>query len=167
MNRFLFLITLAILAALFILLLSRLFLKQPQQLPAPVPTPTIIQVQNPPLTGTYVSPQINSQTTPQADPTLQAEQIQQAQADKAYAQRDKQIVAQYPWFFEFPILTDDYFLYFDLQQKQFIAKLYPKTSSQTPYDAQVAQFKNEVLQKLNELQIDTTNYPVSWVIVSS
>lgn len=91
------------------------------------------------------------------------EQIRlQSQADKDFAEKTKQTATLYPWLDKLPIQSQNYFAYFDIDQKIFIAKLYPKSSSSIPVDQQVEDLKKEVQAKLQELIPDYNNYQISW-----
>ncbi len=110
--------------------------------------------------------QTNSfQNTPPPSMSTQDQIKAQEQADRNYAETTKQIDTQYPWLDKLPLqVPNTYYVYFDINQKQFIAKLYPKASSSIPVDQQVENFKKEIQSKLLNLIPNYTNYPISWDI---
>lgn len=89
----------------------------------------------------------------------------QTEADRNFAEWQKNIYKNYPWYDSFPIRTTNYFVYFDIEKKGFIAKLYPKTDSPISINEQTVGLKNEILEKLKNLNIDTTKYTIHWDIV--
>lgn len=98
-------------------------------------------------------------TTKKSEQLTQDEQIQlQAEADRNFAQAQKEILENYPWFLKLPILTDQYFVYFDLEKKIFVAKLYIGGNKSL-----VEPLKKEVLAALESCDIDTSIYQISWV----
>ncbi len=118
------------------------------------------------------SPQKSAETTPpptpiiqKQKPTLNPTQVQQLQtaADRNYAQHQKELDETYPWLNQLPLSGDNYFVYFDVAKKQFIGKLYPKTSLGS-VDDQVVTLKNQVLEALKTQNIPYDQYQFSWVI---
>lgn len=92
-----------------------------------------------------------------------AEQIEiQSKADQDFAEKTKQMNDAYPWLSRLPIQTQNYYVYFDVSEKQFIAKLYPNSSSATPIDQQVETMKNEIKSKLQNLIPDYIKYNIRW-----
>lgn len=93
------------------------------------------------------------------------EQIRlQSQADKDFAEKTKQTATLYPWLDKLPIQYQNYYAYFDIDEKQFIAKLYPSSSSNIPIDQQVSDLKKEVETKLQSLIPDYGKYNIRWDI---
>lgn len=91
-------------------------------------------------------------------------QNHQAQADRNFAAKSKEIQDLYPWLDKLPIQTQNYFVYFDVNEKQFIAKLYPSSSSNLTVEQQVEGFKNEVKTKLQSNIPDYSKYNIRWDI---
>lgn len=91
-------------------------------------------------------------------PTLTFEEQTEVQsvADRDYADWQKNVTDTYPWYNNLPLQTSTYFVYFDLDKKSFIAKLYP-SGNQTE-----AVLKAEILERLEALTIDTNQYPIEW-----
>lgn len=93
------------------------------------------------------------------------EQIKvQEKADRDFGEWSKNLYDNYPWYNNLPLNTNDYFVYFDPDKKQFFADLYPKTSSTIPQNNQVQRFKEEVTSKLQSFGIDLSKYPIVWEI---
>lgn len=129
--------------------------------PKPASTPSLI------LTAPVASPTpfpTSISTIPPSN-TPPSDQIRiQSQADQDFATKTNQIKTLYPWLNKLPIQTSNYYVYFDVSLKQFIAKLYPSSASTTPVDQQVDLFKNDITTKLQNLIPDYTKYNITWDI---
>lgn len=80
----------------------------------------------------------------------------QAQADKNYADALKEQDQAYPWLQQMPLQTTNYFVYFETSNNTFTAKIYDPAQSE--------QIKQEILNRLTALNIDTTKYNINWQI---
>jgi hypothetical protein len=132
-------------AGIFLLLTSVvIFLTPPQPFIAPPisPTPTLIQV--------------NPITSPGEA---------QGQADRNYTQKVNEFYKTYPWYDQIPPRNESYFIGFDSSTKSFFIELYPKVSSPTSVDDQTAQLKNNVIQILQFIGVNTSFYKIEWIIV--
>ena len=89
----------------------------------------------------------------------------QGQADKNSGDEATAIYNSYPWLDKFPLQTDSYFFYFDLNKKAFIGKLYPQKSSNESVTDQVAAVKQQILSILTSYGIDSTKYTITWTIL--
>lgn len=96
--------------------------------------------------------------------SAQDQQKAQSQADKNFGDQWKKVDTLYPWYDSLPLQTDSYFVYFDLDTRSFVGKLYPSSNSSVSEDNQVIQMKQEIIKKLEELGIDTTKYKFTWTI---
>src|SRR5690349_3947374 len=87
----------------------------------------------------------------QPTPTITIQQAIQDQqkADTNYSNWRKEIDKNYPWMGSLPLQTDNYFVYFDQENKKIIGKIY------TP--DQTEQIKSEVTAKLTQLGVDLKN----------
>lgn len=104
-------------------------------------------------------------TTVDLQHVSEEDQIQvQKQADKNFAQWQADIYKNYPWYDNLPLKTNNYFVYFDVSSKKFIANLYPSQSSPMGIDNQVNIFKEEILAKLKKFNIEVDKYEFSWKI---
>lgn len=87
----------------------------------------------------------------------------QSAADKAYGDYWKNVDENYPWFNKFPIRTDSYFLYFDLNKKSFVANLYPQSNNSQSIDSQVAQMKQTIINQVASIT-HQQNSPIEYAI---
>lgn len=123
------------------------------------PTTALSPSQKYTITVTYGNSDINTSFTTLS--TDQATQLQ-GQADKNFNQQLQNTAQQYPWFSQLPLQTDNYFVYFDLNKKQFIARIYNGPSlTQT----QLTATKNEIQSKLSSLGVNLNNFTVDWQLV--
>jgi len=84
---------------------------------------------------------------------------EQLKVDQDYASWQKEISDIYPWRKKLPLTSEKYYVYFDLEKKIFIGRIYPNSGDD------VEQIKSEVLQRLKEEKgIPTDNYTFSWNI---
>lgn len=129
------------------------FTKSPTPAPTPVLLPTSIpnEVQQSPISPTPTL-------------TIPQQQESQTQADKNYGAWQKGVDTSYPWYNNLPLQTPNYFVYFDLDTKKFVARLYPSQSSPTSVDTQVAGMKSEITAKLQGLGIDTSKFELDWQV---
>lgn len=70
----------------------------------------------------------------------------------------------YPWYTKLPPKNSDFSVIFDPQKKEFLAEIYPKTSSSLTIDEQTSQLKNTVLETLKNLGVDLSKYKASWTV---
>lgn len=150
--KYLFFILIFIIFVLLFFVLLPLFsnLGKPKVSPSPLPV----------LTAPSGSPT----TTFPGGTAAPASPVTQAQADQDFAAKTKAINDLYPWLNKLPLQTKNYYVYFDVDQKQFIARLYPKTASTVPIDQQVSDLKTEITTRLQSIIPDYTKYPIKWDI---
>lgn len=86
----------------------------------------------------------------------------QAEADKNTGEKISEIYKNYPWFDKLPILTKEYFVYFDTEKKQIVAKIYTLKDTK---EEQINSLKNEIQKQLTTLGVDTYKYPINWSLV--
>lgn len=84
----------------------------------------------------------------------------QAEADYEFGQWDEQNKRNYPWYTLLPIQSPTYFVYFNLDTKSFVAKLYPTSSS----EEEINQLKTQVQTRLTNLYIPWNDFPIEWKI---
>lgn len=96
--------------------------------------------------------------------TIEEQQRLQTEADRDFAQWQENLFTNYPWYENLPLQTDDYFVYFDPEKKEFIGKLYPKSVRQISVQEQIDSYQNEVYLRLEKMGVDTNQYKISWVI---
>lgn len=102
-------------------------------------------------------------TVPLSQVSTEDQIAAQAKADKSFGEWDKNNAQNYPWYNQLPIQASTYFVYFDLDNKKFIAKLYPTSS--TPTDTEITALKNEVQTKLISLGVPLNDYFINWSII--
>ncbi len=103
-------------------------------------------------------------TTASLDSNLIKEQVKsQAKISKELSQYWSTITKNYPWFDQY-LKTKDFFVYFDIANKQFVAKLYPDPSALSAVDAQVNLAKKIISAWIHNLGNNASSFPVRWVI---
>lgn len=85
-------------------------------------------------------------------------------ADDYYSKMQDAILKAYPWYNYFPIKGQDYFVYFDLDQKKFFGLLYPQKSSPVPIDDQISLLKEIITDRLRNVDVKTLDLPLEWEI---
>ncbi|OGK11913.1 hypothetical protein A2954_06465 [Candidatus Roizmanbacteria bacterium RIFCSPLOWO2_01_FULL_37_12] len=92
-------------------------------------------------------------------PEVQQAISEQIQADQEYADWQQSNSDAYSWIRKLPLTAVNYFVYFDLEKKVFIGRLYPKTGEN------VDQLKSEVLNRLKtEKEIPVENFQFEWMV---
>lgn len=82
----------------------------------------------------------------------------QNEADNNFRKRSVEIKQQYPWLTQLPLQTSNYFVYFDIDTKQFTAFLYTKGTQIS--EEQKSAFKTTIQTRLQQLGADLTKYPL-------
>lgn len=101
------------------------------------------------------TPLNNSPTSlPTLDPTVVKLQEEQTQADYNYAVKQEDTFKNFPWLDKLPIQNENYFVYYDTDQNKFFGQLYVAENQET--------LKQEILQKLNDLGVQTEKYEIIW-----
>lgn len=104
-------------------------------------------------------------TTASKTKLSEKEQISlQAEADKNFGDWQKSINEKYPWRDKLPIQASNYYVYFDMDQEKFIAKLYPQKNSSKSIDNQVSEFKVEISQKISSIDSAVMKYGIIYEI---
>ncbi len=85
----------------------------------------------------------------------------QAKADEEFGKWVSDIYTNYPWYDKLPLMTDNYFVYFDLDQKKFEGKIYIQDIS-TPTPEQIQQYKDETITTLESLGVNTLEFQIHW-----
>lgn len=96
--------------------------------------------------------------------SLEEQMQKQTQSDQDFGQKQKAIQDQYPWINNFPIMTDEYFIFFDVDKKDFNATLYPSKQSSVSQDNQVAQLKEKAIDAIKSKGVQVENYTIEWSI---
>ena len=118
-----------------------------------------------------VQPSVPVQPPPESDANIfnnsqnsQSPEVQQAiaeqmDADQEYSNWQQSNSDAYSWIRKLPLTANNYFVYFDMDKKVFIGRLYPKTGDN------VDQIKADVLNKLKtEKEIPVENFQVEWMV---
>lgn len=98
----------------------------------------------------------SSQTTDQTQTTQfenlsESEKLEQAiaeqtKADEEYVSWKDDNVGEYPWLNKLPLTSDKYYVYFDLDKKSFVARIYPSPGED------IEQIKSSVVQDLKKMK---------------
>lgn len=103
------------------------------------------------------APSVIPEPSPFPPPTSPAElEKYQAETDKIYADLQKKQDEDYPWLQQMPLQATNYFVYFETSNDTFTAEIYSQAQSE--------QIKQEILQRLNGLNIDVSKYNIKWEI---
>lgn len=133
----------------FIILFPRLGLRSIKPIQSPQPVLTVPSASPTPIPSTLST----------------EEQIKlQEQADRDFAEQSKKINETYLWLNKLPLQSQRYYVYFDVEEKQFIAKLYPSSVSSNSVDQQIEDMKTEIKANLKELTPDYEKYTIRWDI---
>jgi len=89
-------------------------------------------------------------------PTLTQEEVSQLESDKEFGIWTQELYDSYPWYDKLPLQSEKYFVYFDINQKKFIASIY----SPNEQDG----IKNEIILQFKDLGIDYEKYEIIWEI---
>lgn len=89
---------------------------------------------------------------------------EQQAGDVTFGKITQQNLTNYPWLNSLPIQSSQYFVYFNVQQKAFLATIYPNKNSSTSLQEQTTNIKNSILQQLSSLGIHVAQYPFVWTI---
>lgn len=143
--------TVIFLYLLYVLLNIPFGKKEQPMINVPIPTPIPTRSAIPSL----------SPSVPPMDEQLRL----QTEADKKFSDWQKEIYKNYPWYDSLPLQEEKYFIYFDLDQKKFIAYLYPSKSSPESVDRQTNSLQREIMQRLASLGIETSKYLFQWSIL--
>lgn len=107
-----------------------------------------------------------TQAYPTVEPTImerenQSPELAQAIAEQKAVQNEyvdwkDNNQADYPWINKMPLGTEKYYVYFDLEKKVFIARLYPAPGEDTE------QLKTTVVNLLTEKGVTPNSFPIEW-----
>lgn len=112
------------------------------------------------LTAIY---SLSFKTSPLEQITTDDQIKAQSEADRNFTGWERSL-EKYPWYDKFPLHTENYYVYFDLDKKSFSATLFPSASSTLPIDQQVETFKREVEGKIISFGISLAQYPILWEV---
>lgn len=89
---------------------------------------------------------------------------EQTISDENFSSWVSSVRKTYPWYKNLPLQSSEYFVYFDLEKKVFIAKLYPSKSSTVSIDEQIKIIKEHVLVSLATMGINVNLYQLEWIV---
>ncbi|MCL4418988.1 hypothetical protein M1146_02675 [Patescibacteria group bacterium] len=84
----------------------------------------------------------------------------QGEADKNFANELKKTQTTYPWYNKLPLMDSNYFVYFDLNKKQLIAKIYSLSNNLSA--GQVSNIKKQIESNLLGLGVPVSQFPILW-----
>lgn len=120
--------------------------KQPEQLSVPaIPTPVEI-----------------NKTQKKLSPSEQAKI--QTKADENFSKQWADVYKNYPWYKQLPISGNGYFVFFDINKKAIVAKLYPKKNTTISLESQNENLKHEVETALTRIGVNLTNFAPQWIV---
>ncbi|HET9946965.1 MAG TPA: Ig-like domain-containing protein [Patescibacteria group bacterium] len=94
-------------------------------------------------------------------PAQQQSRNIQATFDDQWAQIQKQLYQNFPWYDQLPLSTTDYFVSFDMQQNVLTADLFPKNPNNS---SEINGIKQEVQNALKTIGVDLTKITIQWQI---
>jgi hypothetical protein len=117
--------------------------------------------QNPSAPSSTTTGQTEEQTSvnqPTQSPELKEALSEANQSAQEYDGWQKDNLENYKWLRKLPIGNGKYFVYFDLNKRIFIGKLYPKSGDD------VEKLKEEAMKKLKERDVDTSKHKFEWSV---
>ncbi len=95
-------------------------------------------------------------TVSAANVSIEDQARAQSAADENVAKIQENILKNYPWYNQLPLQTSSYFVYFEVDKKKFIGQLYSASN-------QFAALKDEVINKLQSIGVDTSKLSIEWI----
>jgi len=129
-----------IIVIIFITIILGLFYNQITKPKSSLIIPTLINV----------LPTITYQNIP-----LPTEDIKKS--DENWGKKMQETSNSYPWLDQFPIQTDEYFFYFDINKKTFVAKIFSKENANL--------IKETIINELKNISPDYLAYPIDFQII--
>lgn len=142
-----------VIAALFVVMLGLLLLlsdtgrNRKKSIPTSQPTITIEPWK--------IQPTRPIQTNP-----LPTNVQKQEEADKNFANELRKTQTAYPWYNKLPLMDSNYFVYFDLNKKQLIAKIYSLSNNLS--SDRVNNIKKQIESDLLGLGVPVSQFPILW-----
>jgi hypothetical protein len=95
----------------------------------------------------------------QLQKAIQVEVKKQQAVEQEYSTWQNEVRNDFPWRVKLPLHSDQYYVYFDINKKEFIGYLYPKSSDN------VEQMKAVIVKILKEQKgIPVDSYPFGWTV---
>lgn len=108
---------------------------------------------------------VDSNSPYQGTPSSQEIEVQNAineqlKVDNEYADWQNKNATEFPWLKKLPLVSDRYYVYYDLAEKKFIGRLYPRA------DDSIDQLKNSILAELKGSKgIPVGKYVFEWKVL--
>lgn len=103
--------------------------------------------------------------TPKAEDVSLPDQLKsQEEGDKYDAEFNKAIYTTFPWFDQFPLQEKNYFVYYDVEHKKLVGKLYPQKNASSSVDAQVNKMKSEIEARVRKIGVDSNQFNIEWQV---
>lgn len=99
-----------------------------------------------------------------AEKNLRDEAIKQGESDKAYAETEKKLIQDHPWFNYLPLSTDKYFLFYNPTNDTFGADLYLNPNSPA---GEINSVKQGALDYLSAIGVNVSGAKFSWSFIKS
>ncbi len=106
---------------------------------------------------------VEGRLTP-SEKNLRNEAIKQGESDRAYAEEEKKLIQDHPWFNYLPLSTDKYFLFYDPTRDTFGVDLYLSPSSSPE---EINKLKSEVYDYLTSIGVSSKTSKFSWSFINS
>jgi hypothetical protein len=110
----------------------------------------------PKITDTTPTPNVTQ--TPAKAKEIADAIARQSKVDSDYAQSQKDLSLSYPWRKKMPLVGKHYYVYFNLDTREFIGLLYP-TGNDNPDG-----MKGEIIKRLQDIGVKTEAFTFKWSI---
>lgn len=90
---------------------------------------------------------------------------EQAQGDRENAAYIAAIYKTFPQFDKYPLKAQNYFVFYDVDHKRIVGKIYPQRNISTSVAAQVSVMKKEIEARVKQTGVDTKQFPIVWLII--
>ena len=145
-------VAIAVMLGIFLIVLM-IFSTGSKTQPSSTLQPTLSVPREPPQTDSF----FNSSSDQSVE--LQRAVEEQTKVDQEYASWEKDISDNYPWRKKLPLTSENYYVYFDLNNKVFIGRLY------TTAGDDVEQLKADILKILKvDEEIPIENFKFEWMV---
>ena len=116
-----------------------------------------------PLQSVQPLSETGSSTGPSPTPSVELQKAiaQQMQVDEEYSNWEQNVKDNYPWRKKMPLTSEKYYVYFDLNKKVFIGRLYPTAGDN------LDQMKTDILRQLKENKgVPIETFQFEWTILA-
>ena len=116
-----------------------------------------------PLQSVQPLSETGSSTGPSPTPSVELQKAiaEQMQVDEEYSNWEQNVKDNYPWRKKLPLTAEKYSVYFDLNKKVFIGRLYPTAGDN------LDQMKTDILRQLKENKgVPIETFQFEWTILA-